>query len=238
MSAEHIVFSQRLTESSGIAQFRQRASVFLRRHKWTVVLELAVVAILFGAHLFAFSSGVLGLAFVLSMLWLRRSSVRDLGLKRPHAWSKAVLRGVAAAVIIISLQGLLVQPLLGHLFPQPPNYSRLHGMSTAQLLGWISIGWMLAATSQEIIRAYLIYSIVSLVGDSRTGWLFAVIGSSLFYALNHDYQGLAGAIGVVISCAGFGVLYLASKRNLWSNIICHGLNDTIAFCALYFGALS
>jgi membrane protease YdiL (CAAX protease family) len=84
----------------------------------------------------------------------------------------------------------------------------------------------------------LIYSIVSLIGDSRMGWMCAVIGSSLFYALNHDYQGLAGAIGVVISCACFGILYLASKRNLWSNIIGHGLNDTIAFCAIYLGAFS
>ena len=238
MSAQHIVFAQRLPASSGIARFRERAGVFLRRHKWTVVLELAVVVILFAAHLFTFSSGVLGLAFVLLMLWLRGSGVRDLGLRRPAAWPKAVLRAVAAVVIILSLQGLLVQPLLRHLFPQPPNYSRLHGMSTAQLLGWIATGWSLAATTQEIIRAYLMYSIVRLVGDSRAGWLYAVIGSSLFYALNHDYQGLAGVIGVVISCAGFGVLYLASKRNLWPNIICHGLNDTIAFCALYFGALS
>ena len=237
MSAQHIFSSQRLPESSGIAQFRERANVFLQHHKWTVVLELTVVAILFAAHLFAFSSGVLGLAFVLLMLWLRRSSVRDLGLRRPPVWSKAVWRALAALVIILSLQALLVQPLLRHLFPQPPNFSRFHGMSTAQLLAWISIGWMLAATSQEIIRAYLMCNVVRLVGDSRTGWLCAVIGSSLFYALNHDYQGLAGAIGAVISSVGFGVLYLASKRNLWPNVICHGLNDTIAFCAIYFGAI-
>jgi CAAX protease family protein len=238
VSTQHIVFSQKLTNSSGIEQFRERATTFLRRHKWTVVLELTALAIIFAGPLFTFSSGVLGLAFVVSMLWLRSSSVRDLGLRKPPVWSKAIFRAVVALVIILSLQGLLVQPLLRYLFPQPPNFSRFHGMTPAQLLGWISIGLTLAAVSQEIIRAYLIYSIVSLVGDSRIGWLCAVIGSSLFYALNHDYQGLAGALGAVISCAGFGVLYLASKRNLWSPIICHGLNDTIAFCAIYFGAIS
>jgi hypothetical protein len=58
------------------APLRERASVFLRRYQWTAVLEPAVVAIRFAAPLFTFSSGVLGLAFVLLMLWLRRSSVR------------------------------------------------------------------------------------------------------------------------------------------------------------------
>ena len=51
------------------------------------------------------------------------------------------------------------------------------------------------------------------------------------------YQGFAGAIGVVVSCLGFGFLYLLRKRNLWSNIICHGLNDTLAFMAGFLGAV-
>lgn len=92
--------------------------------------------------------------------------------------------------------------------------------------------------TEEIIRAYLISRIVELLGDTRVGLLGAVLGSSLFYALNHEYQGLAGAIGAVVTCIGFGLLYLFSKRNLWSNVICHGLNDSVGFIAIYFGALS
>src|SRR5215207_9627176 len=71
MSTGLVASSRRLPQSSDIAPLRERASVFLRRHKWTAVLELAVVASLFAAHVFTFSSGVLGLAFVLLMLWLR-----------------------------------------------------------------------------------------------------------------------------------------------------------------------
>jgi membrane protease YdiL (CAAX protease family) len=44
---------------------------------------------------------------------------------------------------------------------------------------------------EEIIRAYLIYSIVEVVGSTRAGWICAVLGSSLFYALNHEYQGFS-----------------------------------------------
>ena len=172
------------------------------------------------------------------MLWLRKSNIRDLGLSRPPSWLKAVLRGVAAVIIILTVQGLLVQPLLRHLFPQPPNFSRFHNMNSYQLLGWIAAGWAMGGLVEEIIRTYLIYRILDVVGGNRAGWVCAVLGSSLFYALNHQYQGFAGALGVIVSCVGLGSLYLVSKRNLWSNIICHGLNDTIAFIAVFIGTLS
>lgn len=238
MSGQNIIFSQRLAEPSGIAPFRDKAKLFISRHKGVAVIELLIMAVLFAVPFFTFSSGILGVAFVLLMLWLRKSNIRDLGLSRPPSWLKAVLRGVAAVIIILTVQGLLVQPLLRHLFPQPPNFSRFHNMNSYQLLGWIAAGWAMGGLVEEIIRTYLIYRILDVVGGNRAGWVCAVLGSSLFYALNHQYQGFAGAIGVIVSCVGLGSLYLVSKRNLWSNIICHGLNDTIAFIAVFIGTLS
>ncbi len=196
------------------------------------------MAMLLAAPLFTFSSGILGVAFVLLMLWLRKSNVRDLGLSRPGSWLKTILRGLAAVVIILTVQGFLVQPLLRHLFPQAPNFSRFHNMNPSQLLGWIAAGWAMGGFAEEIIRAYLIYRIVELLGDSRAGWIYAVLGSSLFYALNHRYQGFSGVIGVIVSCTGLGFLYLVSKLNLWSNIMCHGINDTLGLIAVFLGKLS
>jgi uncharacterized protein len=92
-------------------------------------------------------------------------------------------------------------------------------------------------SGEEIIRAYVMYRVVELVGDTRIGWICALVVSSLLYVLNHLYQGLAGSIGVVVTCFVLGMLYLLSKRNLWSNIICHGLNDTVAFLAIIVGLL-
>ena len=239
MLKQNAIFSQRFEEPSGrVSSFRDKANLFISRHRGVAVIELLVIAVLFAAPLFTFSSGILTAPFVLLMLWLRKSNVRDLGLTRPPSWLKAVLRGVAAVIIILMIQGLVVQPLLRNLFPEPPNFSRFHNMTASQLLGWISAGWVMGGFIEEIIRAYLIYRIIEIVGGSRAGWICAVLGSSLFYVLNHQYQGLAGAIGVIVSCVGFGCLYLLSKRNLWSNIICHGLNDTIAFLAIFLGRFS
>jgi membrane protease YdiL (CAAX protease family) len=234
----HIVIFSRLPEPSGDAHFRDRAKAFVSSHKTVVVGELLIMAVLFAVPFFTFSSGILGITFVLGMLWLRKSTVRDLGLSRPQSWWRTILRGVGAVAIVLAVQGLFVQPLLRDLFPEPPNFSRFHNMNSSQLLGWIAAGWVLGGFTEEIIRAYLIYRIVDLVGRTRAGWICAVVISSLYYALNHQYQGIAGAIGAVVSCIGFGFLYLISKRNLWSNIICHGLNDTFAFLAILAGLLS
>ena len=238
MSAQNIILLQRPSEPSHNAQFRDKAKAFIARHKGISAVELLVMAALFAAPLFTFSSGVLGLPFVLLMLWLRRANIRDLGLNRPTSWLKTMLRGVAALIIILIIQRLIVQPLLRNLFAQPPNFSRFHSMTLSQLLGWIAAGWVMGAFIEEIIRVYLIARLVELLGNSRLALLAAVFVSSLFYVLNHQYQGLAGAIGVIVTCIGLGLLYLLSKRNLWSNVICHGLNDSVVFIAIYVGAFS
>ena len=62
-------------------------------------------------------------------------------------------------------------------------------------------------------------------------------GRTLFQ-LDRVSQGLAGAVGVVVTRIGLGLLYLYSKRNLWPNVICHGLKDAVNFVAIYFGAPS
>ena len=237
MSTQNIIFSQRTTEASPSAGFREKARAFIYRNKVVTFLELLMLALLFAVPSFTFSSGILGFPFVLLMLWLRKSNVQDLGLRRPSSWLKTVLLGVAAVIIILTVQALLVQPLLRQMFPQPPDFSRFHNLNPYQLVGWIAAGWVMGGFVEELIRAYLIYRIVDLVGNSGAGWICAVLVSSLFYALNHTYQGFAGAIGVIVSCVGFGFLYLLRKRNLWSNIICHGLNDTLAFIGVFLGAV-
>lgn len=237
MSAQNIIFSQGTTERSPASGFREQARAFIYRNRWLAFVELLIVALLFAFPFFTFSSGILGFAFVLLMLWLRKSNIQDLGLHRPSSWVKAIVAGVAAVIVILTVQALLIQPLLRHMFPQPPDFSRFHNLNTYQLVGWIAAGWAMGGFVEELIRAYLIYRIVDLVGKSGAGWTCAVLVSSLFYALNHQYQGFAGAIGVVVSCLGFGFLYLLRKRNLWSNIICHGLNDTVAFVAVFLGAV-
>ena len=123
MSPENIILSQGLNEPATVAPFRDRAKVFMSRHKLVIFVELLIMALVFAAPLFTFSSGILGFPIVLLMLWLRKSNIQDLGLRRPSSWLKTAIRGVVAVIIILTVQALVIQPLLRHLFPQPPNFS-------------------------------------------------------------------------------------------------------------------
>jgi membrane protease YdiL (CAAX protease family) len=58
---------------------------------------------------------------------------------------------------------------------------------------------------------------------------------SLLFGLGHFYQGPAGVIGSTVSGLLFGVLYLASGRNLWLPILAHGFSDTIGLALVYLG---
>jgi len=76
--------------------------------------------------------------------------------------------------------------------------------------------------------------LADLVGRTRTGWVISLFGSSLIFGLGHGYQGAAGIINTATIGLLLGTLYLVTKRNLWVNIICHGLIDSISLITLYF----
>jgi len=65
----------------------------------------------------------------------------------------------------------------------------------------------------------------------------AVRLSSIGFGLVHFYEGLGG----ILSNAGVGLclgtLYLFQKRSLWSNILAHGVVDTLAMVAFFLGWL-
>ena len=85
-----------------------------------------------------------------------------------------------------------------------------------------------------VFRGYLMNRIADLVGRSRAGWISALLGSSLIFGLAHGYQGLAGIISTAEVGLLLGILYLINRRNLWVNIVCHGVFDTISLVALYY----
>lgn len=70
--------------------------------------------------------------------------------------------------------------------------------------------------------------VTGLVGDTRTGWLIAIVARSALFGLAHRYQGWAGVIAAGIIGSLLATLYLWNRKNLSIVIVCHGLVDTVA----------
>jgi membrane protease YdiL (CAAX protease family) len=57
----------------------------------------------------------------------------------------------------------------------------------------------------------------------------------LLFGLGHSYLGITGVVDNILWGILYGVLYLASGRNLWLPIIAHGIEDTTSFILLFLG---
>jgi uncharacterized protein len=219
------------------AQPRNRLRESLQANKWIIAAELMVMFGLCFARIFPFSIQLLLFAFASLSLWLRGLTWRDVGLRKSKAWWKIALQALLATLLIAVVVNLVVAPLVARLIGQPVNNSRFENIrgNLIALLGWLSVAWAIAAFGEEMIfRGYLMNRIADIVGRSRTGWAMSLLAGSLMFGLGHGYQGWAGIINTATIGLLLGILYLVSKRNLWVNIICHGLIDSISLIALYF----
>jgi CAAX protease family protein len=123
------------------------------------------------------------------------------------------------------------------LIGRPVNNSRFADLpgNLKVLLRWLALVWTIVAFGEEMVfRGYFMNRITDLAGKTRTGWVLALLGSSAIFGLAHGYQGVAGIISTAEVGLLLGLLYLFSKRNLWANIVCHGVFDSISLIALYY----
>ncbi len=63
----------------------------------------------------------------------------------------------------------------------------------------------------------------------------ATLAVSVLFGLGHYYKGPAGVLDAADAGLIIGGAYLISGRNLWTAVIAHGLQDTIAVVAAYWG---
>ena len=212
-----------------------------RASKPTIFIELVLATGLCFVRIFPFSVQLLLLIFASLSLWLRGLTWRAVGLRKPRYWWRVLLFALLSAVVICVVVNFLVGPFVERFAGKPPSNSRfesIHG-SVLALMGWLFVAWTLAAFGEEMVfRGYLMNRISDLAGNSRAGWISALLVSSLIFGVAHKYQGLAGAIGTTEIGLLLGGMYLVNKRNLWMNIVCHGFIDSISLIWTYFSTVS
>ena len=99
----------------------------------------------------------------------------------------------------------------------------------------LAIVWTLAAFGEEIgYRAYLMTRFGEMAGGGRIGKAVSLIAVSLLFGFGHFYKGPAGVVESTVSGLLLGAVYLVTGI-LWAPILAHGLSDTFAVTALYYG---
>jgi len=88
---------------------------------------------------------------------------------------------------------------------------------------------------EVLFRGYLMTRCAEFFEDSKLGWRVAIGISTVVFALIHYDWGISGVVQAGFMGFVLAYAYVRVHRNLWVNIIAHGLMDTILIVQLYFG---
>ena len=168
--------------------------------------------------------------FILITTFLQDGDLRSLNFKN---LTFRDIKNILVAYLILELGfDLLVQPLVNWICNEPADYSTFEHIKgdMPQYLKWLYRMWISAAIGEELLfRAFAYAQLRNIVGDKK---ILIVILSALMFCLPHLYQGTAGLIMTFIFGIAFGSLYVKFK-NIWINIIVHGLIDTVFLTLSY-----
>lgn len=230
-----------------MAEFEEKAvNPSFLKNPWIEVTVLIFIFFVSGLLLFwgnraqsaplTLSSILLALVLIRLVLWLRRSSWHEFGLKKPTSWLKTVLLAIGGFATMHFVV-IITRPIVTRLTGQPVDRSQfdaLRGNVPALIIGLLMV-WTLAAFGEEMIfRGYLMNTVARALGGKSGGWIFACFVNSILFGFGHTYQGISGIVLLAIVGWIYALFYLGSGRNLWVSILMHGLYDTSAFLVIFF----
>jgi uncharacterized protein len=214
------------------------------RRTGVFLVEALVVAFLFWAdihrwrHVVIFSKTPYLLVLGWISLRLRNMSWRQVGMAAPANWPRSLFIALIAGCAMEVLELFVTQPILVHLFHQPPDLSALDELyhHPGALAFALALTWSLAAFGEELVwRGYVLNRIADVLGSTKGRFTIALFVSSAVFGLAHYDQGITGVTENIIDGALLASLYLASGRNLWVPILAHGITDTVDCILLYSG---
>jgi len=171
------------------------------------------------------------------LLFLHRRTALIQMLKSLILWQSR-FRVVVLFTGVIWILILLLPQLLSFAGLSRPDDSSFAEQIQGDLSALVSIllkVWTTVAFGEEMLgRVFLIDRFEAVFKGVPGATALSVILASILFGLAHAYQGpsgviLAGTIGIILS-----VLYLQQKRSIWTNVVVHGMVDTVAMLLLFF----
>ena len=201
--------------------------VRLRQLVW---IALAIGALAFDNEYVVF---IAALVAIVAVAIETRAPIRALGLSRPRSIVRTLAIGIVLGVVLLAFSKLMLTPIVERLTGIPRDLSAFDFLrgDTGAFLRLLPLVWLSAAFGEEIVfRGFLIGRLeFAFGGASRIATSAAVILATTLFAFAHAYQGPTGILITGILGLVFAVLYVATGRNLWTNIVAHGVYDTGSF---------
>lgn len=172
--------------------------------------------------------------FIFLISFLQDGSLRSLNFKKLGLKQIGIIIG--CYVVLELVMDFVFQPLATRIFKEPADYSTfefIKGDSNAYFK-WLIFMWISAAFGEELLfRAFAFSQLNKIIGENK---ILTVLISAILFSLPHLYQGNSGLLMTFLFGLVFGFIYLKFK-NIWINIIVHGLIDTVFLTLSYYGML-
>lgn len=177
----------------------------------------------------------LAAAFVFVWLWISRTPLADIGLKRPRSWLGAIAVGVVGGVALKLLVKAVVMPYFG----APPTaavFQELRGDLNAFLIEVPQLIILAGFVEEIVFRGFFISRLSVVLGSGAvSNLLMVLLTAAIFGPIHYFTQGYFGALQATIVGALFASIYLANGRRLWSLMIAHAAFDVFAIYLIYAG---
>jgi membrane protease YdiL (CAAX protease family) len=177
---------------------------------------------------------------VILMKW-RGQTVADFGLKRPRRGWWFVPVWAVLVLIAYAISQITVVPLLGKLLNVPPadfsRYQPLVGNLTLFLI--ITPGAMITGGFMEefLYRGLMIDRLGRIFGGGKRALWLAAILNGVPFGLIHFEWGIGGILMTAVMGLVMGLMFLATRRNLWPLVLAHATLDFLLLLQVYLGVL-
>jgi membrane protease YdiL (CAAX protease family) len=178
---------------------------------------------------------------VLGLMHWRKQSWRDFGLRRPGRWWFIPAWGFVVILVNIAAQ-LTIVPLLATILNAPsPDLSRYDALTgNLKIFLIVTPGAMITGGFIEefIYRGMMVDRLARVFGGGRRGLVAAALCCGLPFGLVHFQWGVGGMLVTAVMGGVLGLMYLATRRNLWPLVAGHAVLDAVLLTQVYLGAFS
>lgn len=180
---------------------------------------------------FPFTFGLI-ILFILGFSFLQNRNLNDLHFEK--VGSREI------KIIFFCYMGLeitmdfIFQPLVSLIFNEPADYSSFSQIkgNTELYLKWLFNMWLSAAIGEELLfRGFIFSQLQRVIGNKK---YLIILFSAILFSLPHLYQGISGLVMTFLFGITFAFIY-SKYKNIWINIIIHGLVDTLFLTLSYTG---